>query len=55
MTTCPVIPTPANGSTSILTAFIASLALTMLFFWGLAQSSDRLPPARSAPVGLQLG
>ncbi len=32
--------------TSMLTAAIAALGLTLLFFWALAQSTQHLPAAR---------
>ena len=47
MNTCPVIESP-NPSTSVVTAAIAAIGLTALFFWGLAQSSENLQPARTS-------
>ena len=37
-------------SASVLTAALAALALTLLFFWGLAQSSQQLQAPRAAPA-----
>ncbi len=37
-------------SASVLTAALAALALTLLLFWGLAQSSQQLQAPRAAPA-----
>jgi len=36
----------------VLAAALTSFGLTLMFFWGLAQSSDHLQPMRAAPMSL---
>jgi len=49
VTTCPV-NRHSPDSASTLTAAVAALGLTLLFFWGLAVSSEQLQAPRPAPA-----
>lgn len=52
MNTCPMIPGPPKTA-SVLTAATVAVALTLIFFWGLSQSSDHLQPRRGTPAAVQ--
>lgn len=43
------MPNPSQSAYQLTAAFSA-LVLTVVFFWGLGQSSESLQPSRTAPV-----